>query len=135
MDNKFIEKCKNKDFCFEQILEARRMFGDINSTETDYSVALERLTGCLLYGPEEVTVLIESTIQEMGIRLTYLWFSSHRPKKEIEETRFLQWPKGTHWYAKIGVIDVVDKEGNMKWDTKEEAERASKWFRKYKLGK
>lgn len=52
----------------------------------------------------------------------------------IEDVRYMQWNmpdlniKGTHWYAKIGKRDVVDKDGNMKWDTKEEAENAAKWF-------
>lgn len=51
----------------------------------------------------------------------------------IEEVRYMQWdvpgyPKGTHWYAKIGNMDVKDKEGNIKWNTKEEAEKAAEWF-------
>jgi len=51
----------------------------------------------------------------------------------IEEVRYMQWevpgyPKGEHWYAKIGNMDVRDKEGNMKWNTKEEAIKAAEWF-------
>ena len=51
----------------------------------------------------------------------------------FEEVRYLQWnmpgiTKGQHWYAKIGNMDVKDKDGNMKWNTKEEAEAAAKWF-------
>lgn len=51
----------------------------------------------------------------------------------FEEVRYMQWDvpgitKGQHWYAKIGNMDVKDKDGNMKWDTKEEAEEAAKWF-------
>lgn len=51
----------------------------------------------------------------------------------LEEVRYLKWnvpgvTEGQHWYAKIGNMDVKDKEGNMKWDTKEEAENAAKWF-------
>lgn len=51
----------------------------------------------------------------------------------VEEVRYMQWnvpgfPKGEHWYAKIGDMDVKDKDGNMKWGTKEEAEAASEWF-------
>jgi len=41
--------------------------------------------------------------------------------------RYIKWPEGKHWYAKIGNLDVkVD--GKMKWDTKEEAEKAVKKF-------
>lgn len=51
----------------------------------------------------------------------------------LEEVRYMQWdvpgyPKGEHWYAKIGNMDVRDKQGNMKWNTKEEAEAAAAWF-------
>ena len=51
----------------------------------------------------------------------------------LEEVRYMQWevpgyPKGEHWYAKIGNMDVRDKDGNMKWNTKEEAEKAAAWF-------
>ena len=41
----------------------------------------------------------------------------------------------TDWYAKIGKRDVYDSEGNMKWDTKDEAEKAAKWFLEEKLVK
>ena len=46
----------------------------------------------------------------------------------IENVRYLQWEGGKHWYAKVGKIDIVDKEGNQKWNSKEEAERAVKEY-------
>lgn len=54
----------------------------------------------------------------------------------LEEVRYMQWDmpgitKGKHWYAKIGNRDVKDKDGNMKWDTKAEAEKAAEWFCNY----
>jgi hypothetical protein len=27
----------------------------------------------------------------------------------FEDVRFIQWPGGRHWYAKLGNIDIVDK--------------------------
>lgn len=51
---------------------------------------------------------------------------------ETDDVRYMQWNlmdvKGKHWYAKLNNIDVVDKNGNMKWNTKKEAEDAAKWF-------
>lgn len=41
-----------------------------------------------------------------------------------EQPRFIQWPDGTHWYAKIGDEDIV-VDGKQKWDTKSEAEAAA----------
>lgn len=52
----------------------------------------------------------------------------------VEDVRYMKWDmpelgvKGVHWYAKIGNEDVRDKNGNMKWNTKEEAEAAADWF-------
>lgn len=52
----------------------------------------------------------------------------------FEDVRYMQWnmpdmpTKGLHWYAKIGKRDIVDKDGNMKWNTKKEAEEAARWF-------
>ena len=35
---------------------------------------------------------------------------------------------GEHYYAKIGKLDVVDEQGNQKWNTKREAEAAARWY-------
>lgn len=57
----------------------------------------------------------------------------------LEDVRYMRWDmpdlpvKGKHWYAKLGKMDVVDKDGNMKWDTKEEAEKAAQWFVEHKV--
>lgn len=52
----------------------------------------------------------------------------HEEKPSINDIRFLQWSDGIHYYAKIGKIDIIDKNGNQKWDTKAEAEEAAKWY-------
>ena len=47
-----------------------------------------------------------------------------------DEVRFIQWPDGKHWYAKIGKIDICDQWGNYKWSDKYYAmEIAKKWCR------
>lgn len=43
----------------------------------------------------------------------------------IADVRFLRWGDGEHWYAKIGIIDIVDENGNQKWNTYGEAKQAS----------
>lgn len=46
----------------------------------------------------------------------------------FEDVRFIQWPGGRHWYAKLGNIDIVDKYGYQKWNDKYYAmEVAKKW--------
>lgn len=46
----------------------------------------------------------------------------------LNNVRYMQWPGGEHWYAKIGNDDITDFNGNQKWNTKKEAEEAAKWY-------
>lgn len=48
-----------------------------------------------------------------------------------EKLRIISWPDGKHFYAKVGMEDVVF-DGKQKWDTKEEAATAGE---KYLKGK
>jgi len=48
--------------------------------------------------------------------------------KKLSDVRYIKWPAGKHWYAKIGNLDILDSEGNQKWDTKKEAIKAAKEF-------
>lgn len=45
----------------------------------------------------------------------------------IEDVKFLQWPSGKHWYAKINGEDIVIN-GVQKWNTKEEAISAAELY-------
>ena len=49
-------------------------------------------------------------------------------KPTLDDVRFIQWDGGEHWYAKVNKEDIVDKFGNQKWNTKDEAEKAAKWY-------
>lgn len=49
-------------------------------------------------------------------------------KPTMSDVRFLVWEGGTHTYAKIGKLDVVDAQGNQKWNTRQEAEAAARWY-------
>lgn len=49
-------------------------------------------------------------------------------RPSLEDVKYMQWPGGYHWYAKVGKLDVTDERGEQKWNTKKEAEEASKWF-------
>lgn len=40
----------------------------------------------------------------------------------IDDFKFLQWYGGEHWYVKLGNMDILDDDGNQKWNTREEAE-------------
>ena len=46
----------------------------------------------------------------------------------LDDVRFMKWPNGSHWYCKIGEIDIVDQYGNQKWHDKTDAINAAKWF-------
>ena len=49
-------------------------------------------------------------------------------KPEMKDVRFIVWDGGVHYYAKIGKLDIVDKDGNQKWNTRAEAESAARWY-------
>lgn len=46
----------------------------------------------------------------------------------FDDVKFIQWPGGSHWYAKVNREDIVDKDGNQKWNTRYEAEKAAEWY-------
>ena len=52
----------------------------------------------------------------------------HAKVPTMDDVRFIQWPDGKHWYAKIGNVDVVDTWGTQKWDTLGEAKKAAWLF-------
>lgn len=49
-------------------------------------------------------------------------------KLDYNQVRYIQWPNGRHWYAKIGSIDIVDKWGYQKWNDKYYAMEVAKKF-------
>lgn len=52
----------------------------------------------------------------------------HEAKPSLNEVKYMTWYGGKHWYAKIGKIDIVDRDNNQKWNTRKEAEEAAKWY-------
>ena len=49
-------------------------------------------------------------------------------KPTLDDVRFIHWNGGKHWYAKVNKEDVTDEFGGQKWNTKDEAEKAAKWY-------
>ena len=49
-------------------------------------------------------------------------------KPILNDVRFIQWDDGKHWYAKVNKEDIIDEFGRQKWNSKEEAENAAKWY-------
>lgn len=52
----------------------------------------------------------------------------HEERPTLDDVKYMTWYGGKHYYAKIGKIDIVDKDNNQKWNTKKEAEEAAKWY-------
>lgn len=68
-------------------------------------------------GQEMYDILEEKTLDEL-----------HFPQEEV---RYIKWPNGSHFYAKIGDVDI-EWEGKQKWDTQEQAEEAVKFWKRSK---
>lgn len=43
------------------------------------------------------------------------------PSFSERDIRITKWEGGTHYYANVGDMEIRDSEGNMKWNTREEA--------------
>lgn len=50
------------------------------------------------------------------------------PSFSREDIRIKQWPGGKHFYAYIGNMEIRDENGNIKWNTREEAERQAEKY-------
>lgn len=126
------QRCRHdNEFCMQKIREVRNMFGNKNSTQADFDDA-RRILGFILICNENESIinLTHATLDEMARREAfYIVRGIFSHQEEIKnEVRFHQWPGGTHWYATVGFDDVVDAEGNQKWDTKKKAIEAVDWY-------
>lgn len=65
------------------------------------------------------------TLDEIRYSEKLIW-----PYALPSDAKISKWEGGTHYYARIGIIDVVDEHGNMKWNTPKQAERAVEEFMK-----
>lgn len=85
--------------------------------------------GAKFYLNKEMVSLVDNpTIKIIETRIKEKMVYPDDEEMSLEDVRYIQWDNGTHWYAKVGKFDVVDKDNNQKWDTKEEAREAAKWF-------
>ena len=123
------EDYTNRDYCMEQLLKVRAVFGNKNTTKHEWDIeVIRKLAYILVNGPEDLQDIVRATLYEAGIREThfaiYIW-----PNQTSTKVAYSKWPKGTHWYAKVGNDDVVDEQGNQKWYTKKDAQKAVKFFK------
>lgn len=118
-------KYNNKKYCYERIHIIREIFGNKNTTKGEWENAQAELGVMLINCPKDIYGLVYSTLHEMTVRETYFRLKFW-PEQKSEKVTYSQWPKGTHWYARIGNDDVCDDDGNYKWNTKAEAKEAVK---------
>lgn len=52
------------------------------------------------------------------------------PKDNRLGIKISRFPMGKHYYAKVGQYEVKDEDGNIKWNTAQEAERQAKKYKK-----
>lgn len=46
-------------------------------------------------------------------------------EKSRPDIKLFRWPDGSHWYATVDGVDVVDEMGNQKWNTQQIAMEAA----------
>ncbi len=72
-----------------------------------------------LYLRENGSYMTES--DTMNVTDTLILDKISWPNYKEEDIKVYKWANGTHYYARIGGMDVVDSDGNQKWDTRKEA--------------
>ena len=118
------------------VLTACRLENEVINNRINY---FNRGMAC--YYPEGVACYHNT--EDDGTYYAELWKDELvYPTKEtltLKDVKFMQWNllgnKGEHWYAKVGKRDVYDKDGNLKWNTRAEAETAAQWFLDNKCNK
>ena len=61
------------------------------------------------------------------IEIDSLDYPEYQGAYTLDDIRIIAWDRGMHFYAKVGDLDVVDKDGNQKWNTWSEA-REQAWL-------
>lgn len=105
----------------------------IVATELENEMLQTRIRGYIdgreQYLTDSLSVLIMSpNIEIIGEEYKSELVYPHESKPSLEDVNYMTWYGGKHWYAKIGKIDIVDRDNNQKWDTMEEAKEAAKWY-------
>lgn len=69
------EYYNKKENCFKDLVAARRLFGDKNTTKKQYEGMERALAFMYLYAPDEILTLVWGTIKEAGMRKVYFkWY-------------------------------------------------------------
>ena len=89
---------------------------------------VEKMPLYLTDGVVEFGYMDGNTMYEIRSRVFVDEFKFPEEEPLLKNVRFIQWPNGSHWYAKIGKHDIVDCNGNQKWNTRAEAEKAATDF-------
>ena len=70
------ELFSNKEYCYDQLREARKIFTDINSTEKQYEAMETTLAFMYLYCSEDLQSIVFATLNEAQMRkyrFIYIW--------------------------------------------------------------
>jgi hypothetical protein len=62
---------KDEDFCKGEILEARKLFGNINATFDQYQNLIKGLMIMLVHCPDKLVTIVQATIKEAEKRQFY----------------------------------------------------------------
>jgi len=65
------ELFEDRENCFQCIRDARKLFGDMDTTESQYQKMEDTLAFGFLYCPEDLQHLFEATLRESEIRKFY----------------------------------------------------------------
>lgn len=126
-DNDVEAGIRNIDVIFHENPRPLSMFETTNQMLLDaYKTRIETL---MKYGE----CYLANGVQQFGYSEEYYEICEQRFSDEfifptqhlatIDDVHIIQWPGGSHFYAKVGSVDIVDSRGNQKWNSEEEARK------------
>ena len=106
-------------------LESQNKKARLNLFFNSNGIAFPFDTMSILILNDTLKIVDEKELEELKYPFEY----------KLEDVRYIQWENGEHWYAKICNEDIIDKDGNQKWDTKGDAIKAARYYleNNYKL--
>lgn len=77
--NEIEDAYKNPDYCKQEIMLARKIFGDKNTTAEQYKAMESSLAFMYLYCPESIKEIALATLQEAEKRKFYFEYMWNKP--------------------------------------------------------
>jgi hypothetical protein len=85
MTKELAELFKDKEYCYRELAEARKLWGNKDTTEAQFDQLETTLTLMLVHCPSDIQYAVQASIREAGMRRTYfemLWIQNRNKRQD-----------------------------------------------------